>query len=305
EWHSSTHGLHNDWSAKSQVLQALANAVPGKFVQLRYPPDIRYFFPTPLTDADAFTDTLHARVGFHNDCFLSSDTDYGTYHPDPNDTHGRPQALAYLTQSTKYVPAGGETCALYSPLQNCASAIQEMEALHFTDLNISYHPAVISYWQSQGCFETIRKRLGYRLVLRQATLPMSVAQGSALQVTLNITNEGFAAPVNPRPVFLVLSGTHHVERMPVHGVDPRRWLPSTHVVTLTVTIPPTVPVGTYTLAVWLPDPHPRLQGDPRYSIRFANLGTWDAMHGWNNLGVVSVASLSSYPPRAFLPMVKR
>lgn len=305
EWHSSTHGLHHDWNAKYQVIQTLAAAAPGKFIQLRYPPDIRYFFPVPLSDTNAFSNILQARIGFHNDCFLSSETDFGTYHYDVNHHDGRPHALAYLTQSTRYVPAGGETCALYVPLQSCARAIQEMETLHFTDLNISYHPSVISYWQSQGCFETIRKRLGYRLVLQSAVFPTSVPQGGLLQATLHITNEGFAAPVNPRPVFLVLNSAQHTERIPVYGIDPRRWLPGERVITLTAVIPPVIPTGTYTLAVWLPDPHTRLQSDARYSIRFANMGTWDTFHGWNRLGTIDIVSATTQHPRAFLPVVKR
>ncbi|MCS6773907.1 MAG: DUF4874 domain-containing protein, partial [Thermoflexales bacterium] len=177
EWHTSTHELHADPNAKLQVLQALADAVPGKFIQLRYPRDIRYFFPTPLTSDTAFANTLHARTGFHNDCFLSSETDYGTYHPSPSDSNSRVNALAYLNQNTQFVPAGGETCALYTPLQNCSRAIQEMETLHLTDLNISYHPNVISYWGNGGCLDTMRKRLGYRLVLRSAAFPNSVLPG--------------------------------------------------------------------------------------------------------------------------------
>jgi len=33
-----------------------------------------------LRDYEAFTGTDKARIGFHNDCFLSSPDDYGTYY---------------------------------------------------------------------------------------------------------------------------------------------------------------------------------------------------------------------------------
>jgi hypothetical protein len=38
----------------------------------------------------------------------------------------------------------------------------------------------------------------------------------------------------------------------------------------------------------LPDPAETLRADPRYAIRFANEGIWDAAHGWNVLGKVRV-----------------
>ncbi len=79
EWHTSTHGLDRDPAAKRAILEALADALPQRPILLRYPPDLMNLFPEPLTAEQAFGDTLQARLGFHNDCFLSSDTDVGTY----------------------------------------------------------------------------------------------------------------------------------------------------------------------------------------------------------------------------------
>lgn len=300
EWHSSTNGLHLDPNAKWQVLNALAAALPAdRFIQLRYPADIIAFFPTPLNASDAFNGALQARVGFHNDCFLSSDTDYGTY-LDP--TH-RLTTTNYLAQMSQFVPTGGETCALYTTLQNCTVAIREMERLHWTDLNLSYHPDVIQYWRNQGCFETIRKRLGYRLVLQRATFPVTASVHQAITVTWTLSNQGFAAPLNPRPVYLVLSSTAVVHRVLLPHVDPRRWLPGTHTVTVSVTLPSTLPATSYALALWLPDPYPRLQGDPRYSVRFANHNVWDEARGWNRLGQITLTNPLTHS--AFLPLLRR
>ena len=47
-------------------------------------------------------------LGHHNDCFLASSTDYGTY-----DDVGK--EYPYLEQDTKYVPMGGETCTKNPP----------------------------------------------------------------------------------------------------------------------------------------------------------------------------------------------
>ncbi|MCS7011986.1 MAG: DUF4874 domain-containing protein, partial [Anaerolineales bacterium] len=133
EWHSSTHGLDRDPNAKRAILEALAKALPpDRFILLRYPPDLMAISPEPLTAQQAFQNTLQARLGFHNDCFLSSDTDVGTYSAGAN---SRENALRYLSQLTQFTPASGETCQVYEPLQNCEAAIKEMEMLHWTDLN--------------------------------------------------------------------------------------------------------------------------------------------------------------------------
>lgn len=60
-------------------------------------------------------------------------------------------------------------------------------------------------------FEYVRDHLGYRLELQSATFPQRVALESASDVTVTIpsfnasvVNFGFAAPINPRPVYLAL-----------------------------------------------------------------------------------------------------
>ncbi|GIV83787.1 MAG: hypothetical protein KatS3mg052_0794 [Candidatus Roseilinea sp.] len=284
EWHSSTHGLNNDPAAKRAILEALADALPQRPILLRYPPDLMNLFPEPLTAEQAFSDTLQARLGFHNDCFLSSDTDVGTYSGGSN---SRENATRYLSQITQFVPTSGETCAVYPPLQACDVAIREMEKLHWTDLNLSYHQQVIKNWKKAGCFEEIQRRLGYRLVLQEATFPSAARPGEVLPLTWKLVNEGFASPLNPRLLFVVLDGPTTVS-LPVSEVDPRTWLPGEHSVNVSVPLPADLPTGEYRLALWLPDPAESLRNDPRYSIRFANAEIWDEAKGLNVLGALKV-----------------
>jgi uncharacterized protein DUF4874 len=59
-----------DWARRGQVLDALLDATSSDiWVQVRHPGDRL----APGGSADA------GRVGVHNDCFLSSDTDMGTF----------------------------------------------------------------------------------------------------------------------------------------------------------------------------------------------------------------------------------
>lgn len=53
-------------------------------------------------------------------------------------------------------------------------------------------------------FEYIRDHLGYRLELEVAEFPGSVGAGTDFEFTSTLLNWGFAAPINPRPVQLVL-----------------------------------------------------------------------------------------------------
>jgi hypothetical protein len=50
-----------------------------------------------------------------------------------------------------------------------------------------------------------------------------------------------------------------------------------------VTLPAEVTPGEYDLLLNLPDAAPALRTDPRYSIRFANTGTWEESTGFNKL----------------------
>lgn len=285
EWHSSTHGLDHDPNAKRLILEALADALPpDRFILLRYPPDLMTLFPEPLVAQQAFNGSFQARLGFHNDCFLSSDTDVGTYSAGAN---SRENALRYLSQVTQFTPASGETCQVYEPLQNCETAIREMEMLHWTDLNISYHKQVIKNWQRAGCFEEIQKRLGYRLVLEEATFNETVKPGEVLSLSWKVRNEGFAAPVNRRPLYLVLDGPQMVTIL-LEGIDPRTWLPGEWQLSTAIQLPSNLPAGEYRLALWLPDGYESLRSDPRYSIRFANQNVWDETYGWNVLGTIRV-----------------
>lgn len=282
EWHSSTNGLDKDVEAKRKVVESLANALPKeRFILLRYPPDLISFFPEPLSDEQAFSGTLQSRLGFHNDCFLSSANDVGTY------PGGREKFIEYLSQLTRYTPASGETCQVYQALQSCDRAIQEMERLHWTDLNISYHRQVIRNWQREGCFDEIQKRLGYRLKLKKATFHSQVQAGRQFSLSVELQNEGFAAPVNPRPFFVVLAG-EKVHTFLIKEVDPRRWLPGDHRIDLQLQVPRDTRAGEYVVALWLPDWFENLRSDARYSIRFANEEVWDEEKGWNILGKIKI-----------------
>jgi hypothetical protein len=281
EWHTSTHGIDKDMAAKREIVAGLLDALPAsRMIQLRYPTDIIRMMGDPLTPAEAFTTTAKARVGHHNDCFLASDDDWGTYNRDGSGTRKSDQA--YLAQLTRFTPMSGETCNPNPPRSDCPTTLQEMTLLHYSSINLGYHPDVVRGWREQGCFDEIRSRLGYQLALQSAELPAAARAGQSVPLSITLENSGFAAPVNPRDVVLVLDGPARFVQ-PLEDIDPRRWEPGTHTFTATLQLPANAPAGDYRLGLWLPDPAPALRNDPRYAIRLSNDGVWDETAGFNVL----------------------
>ncbi|NJM82312.1 MAG: DUF4874 domain-containing protein [Tabrizicola sp.] len=107
EGHSSSNRLDSA-EAKAAIRDALYAALPeGIPLQWRYPPDI-LGWPA-------------GKMGFHNDCFLSSATDVGTYDEDDETRAEERKAMADLTDSTYF---SGETCdAEPDQIRNSCEAI--------------------------------------------------------------------------------------------------------------------------------------------------------------------------------------
>lgn len=266
------------------VLTKTLEALPiTRTVQLRTPYYKQNIFGVSSGVGGAISETIAyngsnlARVGHHNDCFLASVDDFGTY-------ADLAQDYPYLAAETRYVPMGGETCQVNLPRSNWPTALQELALFHWSYLNRDYHPDVLNSWGT-NLTDTVKLKLGYRFVLQQGTYSHAVRPGGQLSVTLILKNEGWAAPFNPRPVELILRETTSGERyaFPL-SADPRFWLPgAAYTISQAITLPTNLPLGAYELLLNLPDPAPQLQARPEYSIRLANSGLWEPATGYNKL----------------------
>jgi len=294
EWHSSKY-LH-PLTYRKAIVDALLDAMPtDRMLQLRYPRYKEIFFQGPLTSQEAFTGTDRSRVGHHNDCFLRDQDDGGTYKstssqlPKHTSTYcdGKDEISCwkdFIVQESQFTPVGGETCQYNPPRTDCPNTLLEMDMLHWSFINNGYRPEVLNGWTSGGCMNTIRRSLGYRLTLKEAFIPSSLKPGGGLSLNIRLSNDGFAAMFNPRPLFVVLQGPGGRYEIPVTGIDPRRWAPGEEkTFTISVNLPANVAPGTYKLGLWLPDAYTSLRGNPAYSVRFANNNTWDAATGINIL----------------------
>lgn len=300
-WYSDHFAPDGDWTDRADVLSAILGALPStRMVQVRAPRYKQSIFGdlSPVDIGTAHSGSALARTGHHNDCFVSSLSDGGTYSSPANE-------YTYLEEETKWVPMGGETCDyrfLSDPdpeRLSCATALDELSTLHWSLLNLDWYKPTLRGWLDSDCLPEIEQRLGYRLVYVQGTFDEETKPGAKLKVGLQIRNEGFAAPFNPRAVELILrrtDGWKYAFQLPE---DPRFWLAGeTHTTTNEIAIPADFPPGNYELLLNLPDPEPALRQRPEYSIRLANENVWEPDTGYNRLNRTLVVQPPPYYPNA-------
>ncbi len=205
EWHGSNWGDPPSLQARRSVLFALLDAVPQPItVHVRRPMFIRDIFEgvpggAELTEATAYGDSRLSRVGWHDDALLSLPTDMGTYAQPGWD---RERELRWCAEHGRFTPFGGETVPS-SARTPIAQVVRELELLHATYLNSSYHRGTLEGWKKaayQGGtgYEHIERRLGYRLVADRLRITEVVKPGGTLRIELDLHNVGFTSLLMPR-----------------------------------------------------------------------------------------------------------
>ncbi len=305
EWYYTSNNL-NTAAAQKAVLDKILDVLPaGRFVQVRTPGYKRVYTgqTTPLTAERAFQTDATSRIGHHNDCFMASADDYGTYEDVIADKN-------FLEQEGLFVPMGGETCppSGVDPA-DCQTAQAEMRKLRWSYLNEDYYRGGVNdQWIVQGCMDNIIREMGYRIVMRKGEVSTGHSPGSSLYLQLEIENLGYAPPYNARNVELVLraeDGSEFVASLPD---DPRSWHPEElQKLSWEIALPSDIPAGNYSLYLWLPDPEASLQKRPEYAIRLGNKACWEATTGYNDLDMqVKIDSSGNYPAsKASIRFVKK
>lgn len=113
----------------------------------------------------------------------------------------------------------------------------------------------------------MQKVFGYRFVVTDATVPVSVNAGGTLGLSFTVANRGSAPFYYAWPIEVsLLDDNRSVVWSTTLSTDIRTWLPgNSYAVNASFTVPTSVPNGTYTLALAILDP---AGGKP--SLRFAN-----------------------------------
>ena len=295
EWYYTDHFNFDpktveEYVPRRQLLDKLLAALPAKRqIAIRYPGAIiKMLDITPqdtLTVKTAHDGSILSRLAHHNDCFVSSNNDVGTY-------VGLVER-EFVYANSRYTIWGGETCNV-ALAGHCENSLEMCKKHHMTYLNDDYHKQVLARWKEEGCFDEIFHRIGYRLYIDRGFVTPNPEKGKELRVALQIHNEGFSAPQNPRQVELVLVGPMTVpgpvgSRVFKIDADPRFWFENIEsTLDMKVNLPADLEKGTYIVCLNLPDPEPTLHNDPRFSIRLANKGTWEEATGLNKITEITI-----------------
>ena len=278
EWHTSSNNLTTQANMTS-VRDALLDALPAsRYLQVRYPGALMGWNPTVNSNA---------RIGLHNDCFMSSATDVGTYSENPST---RQAQRSYVSALSRVAPFGGETCNPAdeqgaAPRGSCADILREGAEFGLTFLNSDYYTTLFhDNWQAQGCFDEVKRKMGYRIELVSISHSGQMNRGGSSAISLTVRNTGWARPFNARPVQLVLkhktSGA--VEPIALNDIDISAWGPGQDMaVTSSITLPTSLPAGAYDVHIAMPDAANTLRGDPRYSVRPANASAAEKNQAWD------------------------
>ena len=303
EWHcwEATAVCHDGAEKKAYVLDKLLAALAGTNVPVavRYPPDkSRYLgdiqfdsydeVPPPPPPVGGFADWLgedeqdRARIAHHNDCFLSSADDVGTYPNEPPERVEEWRGFVYA--ENEFLPYGGESCApadADDPARSAGeNALAEMERAHVDYLNADYHPEMLDGWKRDGVYDEIAARLGYRLVVEEAAWTAPAA-GKDWKFRLTVRNDGFGRLKQRYDTVLVLAQGGVTKELPL-DFDLRRVAPGQRA-TFSAEGLAAPPAGAWRLGLAVRDP--ALPDRAEYAIRFANEIEYD---GVNWLGTLEV-----------------
>lgn len=204
-------------------------------------------------------DNYRSRIGHHNDSFLSSNSEQGTYSGSSSNIIAERN---YIKQETKFVPIGGE-CNEF-PTAYTDNVLNDMNVYHYTYLNsVGYASGIIDYWNTQGWLNTIKQKLGYRFVLKSADIQL---HENNLYASIEMRNEGYATMFKNYRVYLMCNNYRYEIQ-----TDVKNWQTEWNVTK--VADISNLPEGTYNVYL-------RIELD-NSSVQTANIGTWE--NGQNKL----------------------
>ncbi|WP_372938157.1 DUF4832 domain-containing protein [Seonamhaeicola sp.] len=280
EWHTTTNNLTTTENKKA-VVNKLLEVLPEEIkIQLRTPlyKQEVFDYTTAIDASVGYGSSDIARVGFHNDCFLASPDDYGTYQ---NVTIEK----SFISNEALFVPTGGETCPPSGiPTASCATADTEMALLKWTYLNLDWYGPVLNVWRDNSCFDDFQRELGYRLLLKSASLQYEANSNENFELNLVVDNAGFAPVYNKKNAFLIFkSTTGETTYKKALDFDVRKVIPAVNYELNESVSLSGIPAGEYNLFLKIEDSHESLADRPEYSIQLANSNVWDSIEGYNKL----------------------
>lgn len=302
EWNTAGYAHENAPFLYSTADRAeLVDYVIAKYAAEGVQPDLE--LRRPVLAKEVLDRNAAANVGLHNDCFMSNSSDYGTYSNfesgNPSNFASEAAAKTWAQAFTANASHGGETCPTdptgperWRSCSNMIGTSSEPGSLHTSYLNGDYANDAKATWIAGGCYDEIRRRLGYRFEVTRVAYTPTAAAGQPFTVQVDVKNTGWARMHRPRQAKLVLrnGSTTHVFALSAGGVA--SWAPGA-ATQLSVTAPAPAS-GTYSVRLWIPDPDAptgSTYASTRiaYAVKIATLrggaAVFDGTTGENNLGV--------------------
>lgn len=197
---------------KAKVFQWWLDSTHNIPVLGRSPKALFHYFGKTLDEMESYKIEKTNKgylLGLFNDCFLSSESDVGTYRFD------RTREVEWLSNQNEHLPFGGETCEDYQ-FSNLDYAISEMFKLKISYLNLEYKEDVIDKWKNTlydssiandsifhgvSGYNSIKAHLGYRFVI--TSINVDYAKGGFYDLTINIKNVGFGNLLKEKTIDII------------------------------------------------------------------------------------------------------
>jgi hypothetical protein len=237
----------------------------------------------PLTEENAYNGSTQARLGFYDDNYAGDVNHWGFFYawPEPE--------KEFVAADAKYVIMEGEVSAATD--YNMKYGPGELKKYNYSAFHYGGDgwAKVKKAWKDAGVYDDVSRKLGYRFRLVSANMPKKLSAKAIFNMSIKMTNDGFARIMNPRKVEIIFrnrdSGKKYVMDID-NGKGNRLWLPGageTKTLNISKNLPTGIQPGNYDLLLNLPDPYPSIHDRPEYSIRLANKDIWEEQTGYNSL----------------------
>jgi len=266
---------------RQEIGLRIMELTPNRLVMFRTPTFQRLIGgSTPISSTTKYNGSTNSRIGLHNDAFCSSNSDSGTFINSTTD-------YTYLDAQSKYTFCGGESNAYFPTKHDAPAIFTWLTRFHYNYLNFGYKPETLAAWVTQGCFDEIQRRLGYRFELVSSNVSSNI-------LSIVLKNVGFSNVFNSKNTYLVFKDTTtNVETSFKLNTDIRNWNAG-ETIQIDQILNLGLPTGIYNVFLNIPDKN----GNVLYSTRFANADIWNEANGYNNLSqtIIITNDVVEVPP---------
>lgn len=288
EWHNSNYLSTNH---KRTIIDTYLRSTPKTMqISIRRPEFYREIFNTnnPAQEESVRKGKDKGRVGFHNDGYLGSKNDLGTY-----TKWSRKKELDFQNVHNQFLFFGGEA-TMTSEYGKLFNAIKDMTQTHCTYLNKEHYLPLKEVWKKtlytganaadpayvkKTGYKYIEDHLGYRFVLQISEIQKGVWGGKTFYGQFVVWNSGFGNIIKPKDVSIILTKDKEKIQIPIE-IDVRKWKRGLATESYEVKVPKGTSKGIWNVYLSIKS------GD--IPIQWANEVGYNYSIGGIKLGVISV-----------------